>query len=114
MGLTKIYLSGPITKGDKDHNFRQAAVAQRTLLRAGYAVLNPMLSMKLPGGLEIPHEVWMASDLPWVACSCAVLRLPGESIGADMEVKFAHGRGIPVFEDITVLMEHFKEESDAR
>jgi len=112
MGLKKIYLSGPITKGDRDHNFRQAAVAQRTLLREGFAVLNPMLSMKLPGCWEIPHEVWVASDLPWVACACAVLRLPGESKGAEIECKFADGRGIPVFDDMTVLIEHFMEESD--
>jgi hypothetical protein len=42
---TKIYISGPITKGDRNENFSQAAKAQIELMLAGYTTYNPMLSM---------------------------------------------------------------------
>jgi len=42
----RVYISGPITKGDRDANFQQAADVHRELMAAGFAVFNPMLSMK--------------------------------------------------------------------
>lgn len=100
---SRIYISGPITKGDREANFQQAADAQKALLAAGYAVLNPVLTMLLPGAFEIPHDTWIANDLPWVAVADAVLRLPGESEGADIECTYASDRGIPVFCDLDKL-----------
>ncbi|OWK34349.1 hypothetical protein FRUB_10320 [Fimbriiglobus ruber] len=52
----------------------------------------------LPG--DTTHEDWMGVDLPWVAVSDAVLRLPGLSTGADLETAEAMGRGIPVFHSV--------------
>lgn len=98
------YLSGPITKGDRQHNFDQAADAQRRLMAAGFAVLNPMLTMLLPGAWDIPHSTWIDNDLPWIAKAKAVLRLPGESVGADQEVAFARLKGISVYDDIDHLI----------
>ncbi len=94
--LKRIYISGPITKGNRSLSFYQACEAQRLLLLAGYAVLNPMLSIQHPDGSNIDWEVWIDSDLAWVECSHLVLRLPGESKGADVECKFAADHGIPV------------------
>lgn len=101
--MIRVYMSGPITKGDREHNFTQAAAMHRLLLRAGFAVWNPILSMKLPGAFDIPHELWIKSDLPWIEKADCVLRLPGESIGADMEVEHATKCGIPVFYDYEEL-----------
>ena len=39
-------------------------------------------------------------DLEWVSCSDAVLRLPGESAGADREVQHAKSLNIPVYYSI--------------
>lgn len=101
------YIAGPVTAGDRIHNFNQACIAQRELMAAGFAPLNPMLSMLHPAAWQIPHEDWMESDLPWVAVADCVLRLPGESVGADREVEFARERGIPVFYAIEQISEHF-------
>jgi hypothetical protein len=100
--MKKIYVSGPITKGDRSHNFYQAAQAQKRLMLAGYSVLNPMLSMMHPDGPVIPWEAWIASDLPWVASADMILRLPGESKGADLETAHAQALGVTV-----VTPEHF-------
>lgn len=105
----RVYLSGPITKGDREANFQQAADAHKALIAAGFAVLNPMLTMRLPGAFAIGHDTWIANDLPWVAVADAVLRLPGESKGADIECEHAAIYGIPVFYDAAELRRYFSE-----
>lgn len=67
------------------------------LLEAGYAVLNPMLSMAHMDGHNISWETWIASDLAFIEVCDLIVRLPGESKGADLEVAHATERGIPVF-----------------
>jgi len=54
----------------------------------------------------IPHEYqfWTALDMEWVRRCDAVLRLPGDSRGADAEVKLAKECGIPVFYSINELL----------
>lgn len=49
----------------------------------------------LPG--DTTHADWMGADLPWVRVAGAILRLPGESTGADLEVAEATAHAIPVF-----------------
>ena len=100
----RIYISGPITLGDAKHNFQQAAEAQRRLLIEGFAPWNPMLTMLLDYAEEIPHAVWVDADLPWIEAAKAVLRLPGESVGADAEVAFARSKDVLVYYDIDELI----------
>jgi len=99
----RIYLSGPITKGDRQRNFDQAAAMMHTLIACGYAVMNPMLSMALPASDAIDHATWIENDLPWINAAEAVYRLPGESVGADMECDYADAHGIPVYDSLAVL-----------
>ncbi len=68
--------------------------ADQTLILAGFAPLLPQLTYLLDRLLDQDHATWVAIDLPWVAVADALLRLPGESIGADREVATAHERGI--------------------
>ena len=105
-----VYLAGPITLGDWEHNFCQGVSAQRHLMRDGYAVWNPMLSMMMSKKLEalplgLTHKDFEENDMPLVAVSNAVLRLPGESRGADNEIALALSLGIPVFHSIEELQE---------
>lgn len=99
----RVYVAGPISKGDLQHNLNQAREAGLALLKAGYAPWVPHLTAyfagdtpeALPSGTTCAE--WYGVDLPWVAVSEAVLRLPGESVGADLEVQCARENGIPVF-----------------
>jgi hypothetical protein len=118
----RVYIAGPITKGNLAQNVRQATEAFWTLLRAGFAPFCPhwscysggplgdgdkavAIAERLPNGST--HADWIGLDLPWVEVSNAVLRLPGESVGADAEVKRAHELGIPVFDSIASVVFHF-------
>lgn len=108
----RIYVAGPISKGDLRHNVQQARDAGGQLLKAGFAPFVPHLSCYwagdtpevLPSGTT--HEDWLGMDLPWVAVSDAVLRLPGESKGADAEVALARQLGIPVYHEVLSLIEN--------
>lgn len=105
MRRPRVYLSGPITKGDRNHNFFQACDAERRLMLAGFAPLNPMRSMVLPFAWQedMPHGLWLEVDFAWVEVADVVLRLPGESLGADQECAFAAALGIPVLESMESL-----------
>ena len=111
MSRPKVYISGPITKGCRNHNLHQALLAHEALMRHGFAVFNPMLNMLCPfnhpTNPDMDHGVWLDNDKPWVAASDALLRLDGESVGADMEVSHAHNTGVPVYYDIEQLLTDF-------
>lgn len=103
---TRVYVAGPISKGDLNHNINQARDAGMRLMRAGFAPLVPHLTCYMGGDVPevLPNgttaEDWYGIDLPWVAVADAVLRLPGESAGADLEVNFARYHFIPVYESV--------------
>jgi hypothetical protein len=125
MRRLRCYLAGPISKGDLYLNISQANYAFHALAQAGFAPLNPMLSafsgkitrvrtgiddfeeviaVATTGGCGLTHEEWLEVDLAWVRQADAILRLPGESVGADKEVDEANARGIPVFHSIADLI----------
>ena len=99
----RVYIAGPITKGDLQTNVNNARQTGMRLLKAGFAPMVPHLTCFMGGNTPevLPngtvHEDWYAADLPWVAVSDAVLRLPGESTGADLETGLALRLGIPVY-----------------
>jgi hypothetical protein len=99
----RVYISGPITKGNREDNYDQADEMNRQLIEAGFAPLNPMFSMFSRYAFEIKHSDWMEVDLAWIECADAVIRLPGESVGADMETSHAEKLGIPVFKSVEEL-----------
>lgn len=124
MGL-RVYIAGPISKGDLLHNVNQATAAFVELARAGFAPFCPHWSVyskpaeegltgwgrisvfcwaTVQGNDQMSHSDWLNVDLPWVEVSDAVLRLPGESTGADREVARASEMGIPVFHSVADLI----------
>lgn len=101
---TKCYISGPLTSsGDPQKNMQAAIEAHRELTRLGFSPLCPHLTLVIDPNGETPHEVWMEIDEVWVLESDCLLRLPGESKGADHEVRVAKEAGIPVYHSIDEL-----------
>lgn len=100
----RVYIAGPMSQGDRVANLNAALVAYRELLRLGYAPLCPQLSFFVDGLFGFSWAEWLGSDLPWVAASNMVLRLPGESRGADHETRLAGLLGIPIFGSVEDLV----------
>lgn len=116
----RVYIAGPMSKGSLQHNITQANEAFRLLAGAGLAPFCPHWSaysgevyrthaavwaFATATGNGMSHAEWLAVDLPWVAAADAVLRLPGDSPGADQETAEARRLGIPVFNSIPAVIE---------
>ena len=93
-----VYISCPYTKGDVAVNVRNSIFAQDEVIEAGHLPFNPLMSHF--HHMLVPHnyEYWMDIDLEWVKKSDIVIRLPGESSGADRECALAKELGIQVLE----------------
>jgi len=101
--MITVYIASPYTKGDVALNVRESFFAADELVKLGYAPFPPLFSHFWHFLSPKPYDVWMKLDKEWVLrCDC-LLRLPGESIGADEEVKLAVDNNIPVFYSIGEL-----------
>lgn len=107
--MLRIYLAAPIGANDDGWAGRIAAAARacEELFRAGFAVY-------LPHGYEAAgidllalfgYKAACRLSGAFVAVCDALLRLPGESPGADEEVALAESLGIPVFYSLAALVE---------
>ena len=103
MIMKYIYVAGPYTSGDPVVNTRKAIEAGELLRGMGFVPFIPHLS--LFWHFVEPHDVafWYEYDNAWVERCDGLVRLPGESKGADAEVKLAIELGMPVFEIGNVL-----------
>ena len=93
----RIYVAGPYSKGDQIINTRNAILAGEEIIRKGHIPYVPHLSQLWH--TVSPHEpkFWYDLDIEWLRLCHAVLRLPGDSVGADAEVAEAKRLGLPVY-----------------
>ena len=87
----RVYIAGPYTQGDPVENVRRAIRAAERVIASGHHPYVPHLNHLWH--LISPHswEYWMTLDLAFLpACDC-MIRLPGESVGADRETRAAAG-----------------------
>jgi len=106
----KVYIASPYTKGDVAVNVKRQIDWVNELMDMGYAPFAPLYSHFQHMVYPRPYEDWTEIDMVWVlACDC-LLRLDGESSGADAEVELAKSAGIPVFTDIIVLHGYYNAE----
>jgi len=99
----RVYVAGPYTKGDVAQNVRNAIDAGDELFSRGHTPYIPHLTHFWHMIHPRPWEDWLKIDTEWIPLCDAVLRLEGESAGADMEVKLALTLGIPVYYSIEGL-----------
>ena len=107
----RVYVAGPITgpKENKDRyetisaNLSMAFAVGDQLLKAGYAPFVPHYSHYWNLMYKNSYQDWLDYDRCWLLVSDAILRLPGGSEGADMEVQWALVAGIPVYYSVEAL-----------
>jgi 4-hydroxy-3-methylbut-2-en-1-yl diphosphate synthase IspG/GcpE len=58
------------------------------------------------------YDTWLTLDIEWLSVCDCLLRLPGESKGADIEVEYAREHMIPVFYTIEQLIEYYTDLAD--
>ncbi|MBN1814691.1 MAG: DUF4406 domain-containing protein [Anaerolineae bacterium] len=113
-GARLVYIASPYTQGDVGRNVHAAILAAETLVRLGFVPIVPLLSHFWH--VASPHEwaYWMALDLQWIHHADAILRLPGESEGADLEVALAKLLGKPVFYSVQELQQFIPKGNDSK
>lgn len=99
----KVYIAGPYTKGDVAQNVRRAIEAADELAAYEFCPYVPHLTHFWHLISPKEYDWWLQYDAMWLLDCAAVLRLPGESDGADEEVKLAEQAGIPVAHSIDDL-----------
>lgn len=99
----RVYIAGPYSKGDQAMNVREAIHMADVLIERHYCPYVPHLTHFWHFLSPKPYEFWLEYDAAWVLQCDAVLRLPGESSGADREVTLAGHADIPVAYDLDEL-----------
>ena len=103
-GPVRVYIAGPYTKGDVAVNVRNAIVAGQAVLEAGHVPFIPHLNHFWHLLLPQEYAVWIRLDLEWLYQCEALIRLPGDSAGADAEYVEACRVGIPVFRSVEAFL----------
>lgn len=107
--LPTIYIASPYTLGDPAVNVKRQIDTADELITAGFAPFTPLLSHFQHMIHPRPYEDWTKLDFKWVeVCDC-LLRLEGESKGADAEVALALELGKPVFYSVREVVEFYKQ-----
>lgn len=90
------YCAGPYSEPDPPVNTAKAIDFGNWLLDHGYIPLVPHLSMYQHMAKPRPWQEWLDIDLELIKRVDVLIRMPGKSTGADMEVEHARKLGIPV------------------
>jgi hypothetical protein len=99
----KIYIAGPYSKGDPEVNTIKAITIANKLADLGYAPFVPHFTHYWHVKYPRPYQFWLDLDNQFIPCCDAILRIPGESSGADNEIKYAIKLGKLIFYSIKDL-----------
>lgn len=94
--MIRVYLAGPYSRPDPCINTKAMLDVADRLLALGFVPYVPLLSHFWHTVSPKPYDQWLALSMAWLPCCDCVLRLPGESPGADREVAEAERIGKPV------------------
>lgn len=100
-----VYIASPYTKGGLEANVRRQIETADQLRKLGHLPYAPLLDHYWHVACPHPYEYWMQMSLEWLRKADAVVRLPGESAGADAEVAEALRLGIPVYLGIEAFVD---------
>jgi hypothetical protein len=92
-----VYLAGPMAKGDKWDNLTVPSRLFKLLIERGIYSFVPQWCLPISPMLQLDYEQWMEFDFQIIRRCDGLIRLPGESAGADREVTLAQELELPVF-----------------
>lgn len=106
--MLRIYIAAPYSKGDKEKNVLAAIEAAELIMKAGHRPINPLFSHYHHLVFAHDYEEWMQQDFSDIMTCKAIVRLPGESAGADREIAFAKQVGVDVFHSMEELLDYLQ------
>ena len=109
-----VYIASPYTKpeGKQLENTLKSFDIFNELVKLDFIPYAPLTSHFIHECYPQDYKFWLEYDLIWLKKCDFILRLPGESEGADKEVKFAIENKIDVFytiDDIIKKKEYYSQ-----
>jgi nucleoside 2-deoxyribosyltransferase len=105
--MISVYIASPYSTGDQLENVNRSFDAYIELVKLGFFPYAPLHAHFIHERHPLPYEKWMMIDEYWLAkCDC-VLRLEGDSRGADQECVYADALGKKVFYTIEELAYYY-------
>lgn len=106
--MIKVYIASPYTLGDVAVNVKVQMEIANELMDKGLNPFVPLYSHFQHMMFPRSYDYWLKRDFEWIeSCDC-ILRLPGESSGADSEVFYAKKINKPIFYSTKALYDYFK------
>ena len=102
------YIASPYTLGDQATNVAQQIKIGHILLSQQIAPVVPTLNHFMQIMHQRDEEEWMQMDFALLRHCKALLRMPGQSKGADREVTLANELGIPVFRHVESIIRELR------
>jgi hypothetical protein len=100
-----VYIAGPYTKGDVAENVRRAIEAGNCVANLGHTPFIPHLTHFWHMMFPHPWEFWMKQDFQWLGRCQALIRLSGESKGADLECEMAKKCQVEIYYSVEEFIE---------
>lgn len=112
--MIKVYIASPYSNGDKNINVLRQICAYGEIISMGAIPYAPLLAHYVDEVCPQSYDTWMKIDFEWIAeCDC-LLRLEGDSSGADAEVKEMLRLGRPVFYSLDELKLYLKQQNEEK
>lgn len=105
----RIYIAGPYSQGNITENLREAITMGDILFSLGFYPYIPHLTHYWHQIYPRSWDEWMKQDLVFLELCQGLLRIPGESKGADKEAEIATQLGIPVYYSLEELIRRTNE-----
>jgi len=106
--MTKyVYIAGSYsadTTEGVEENVRRAIDVANVLISYGFGVFCPHLSHYLHERFPRDWDEWLRHDMLWLDRCDILLRIPGESRGADIEEQHAKEHGMDIYHHIKDLV----------
>lgn len=102
----KVYIAGPYTNPDPAINVRNAVLVADKLVQHDIVPFIPHLSHFWHIISPKSYEFWIHYDDQWLIVCNHLYRIEGKSSGADKEVEYATFLGIPVWNDMDIMLKH--------
>lgn len=110
MAKIKVYIASAYTIGDTAKNVKAQIDVTNELYRLGFNVFAPIVGTHFQHMVyPKPYDFWLDLDYEWIAVCDCLLRLPGESKGADKEVRHAERIGKKVFNNIVDIEYYYMD-----
>ena len=103
-----VYIASPYTSGDVAVNVKNQMDAFIIIRKAGWVPIAPLMCHFIHIHDPQSYDFWFDTAVEWLKKCEYLVRLPGESQGADKETQLAKEMGVFIFDGIGDFLDHIK------